>query len=289
MRRAGGAAPADDAWFEVQYNARASVPNHAEVFAGYEALSRRARLNRPCYLDVAYGDDALETLDIFPAAGPARAVLTFIHGGYWRSRDKGDFSFLAEAACPAGFTLAVLNYALCPQVGIEHIVRQMLKAHAWVYRNIADYGGSPESMLVAGHSAGAHLAAMMAACDWQRHESGLPPDLVRGVLAISGIYDLVPLQRTSMNADLRLDDNAARVASPVTYRPARSVPLIAAVGARESSEFRRQSALLGEHWPHCRCERLEVAEADHFTILQHLARPRGVLFQALERLARELD
>jgi arylformamidase len=242
-------------------------------------------LNRPCYLDVAYGDGLLETLDIFPAAGPSRAAVTFIHGGYWRSRDKADFSLLADALCPAGFTLAVPNYALCPQVSIEHIVRQMLKAHAWVYRNIAAYGGKAENLLASGHSAGAHLAAMMAACDWHRYEPGLPPDLVRGALAVSGIYDLMPLRRTSMNEDLRLDENDARVASPVSYRPSRSVAMTAAVGSRESSEFRRQNGLLAEHWPHCRCETLQLAGADHFTILQHLARPDGELLLALERLA----
>ncbi|MGH8638474.1 MAG: alpha/beta hydrolase [Burkholderiales bacterium] len=278
---------AEDAWFETQYNARAAVPEHAEIFASYQERSRRARLNRPCYLDAAYGDGLLETLDVFPASGPSRAVVTFIHGGYWRSRDKADFSFLADALCPAGFTLAVPNYALCPRVSIEHIVRQMLKAHAWVYRNIAAYGGRGEKLLASGHSAGAHLAAMMAACDWHRHEPDLPPNLVQGALAVSGIYDLMPLRRTSMNEDLRLDENAARVASPVTYRPSRSVAITAAVGSRESSEFRRQNGLLAEHWPHCRCETLELADADHFTILQHLARPDGELFQALERLARQ--
>ena len=118
----------EDVWFETQYNARASVPEHAEIFAGYQERSRRARLSLPCYLDVAYGDDAAETLDVFPSGGPSRAVLTFIHGGYWRSRDKADFSFLAAALCPAGFTLVVPNYALCPAVSIETIVRQMLAA-----------------------------------------------------------------------------------------------------------------------------------------------------------------
>ncbi len=92
-----------------------------------------------------------------------------------------------------------------------------------------------------------------------------------------------------MNDDLRLDENAARVASPITYRPSRSVAMIAAVGSRESSEFRRQNGLLAEHWPHCLSETLEVADADHFTVLQHLARPDGVLFQALARLASPLD
>ena len=271
----------DDRWFEAQYNARAAVPEFPEIFARGEAASRRTRLDMPCYLDVAYGEGALETLDIFPAVGLSRGVLSFIHGGYWRSRDKSDFSALARAYCPSGITLAVPNYALCPAVTIEHIIRQMLKAHAWLYRNIANYGGNADHIVVSGHSAGGHLTAMMAACDWNRYEDDLPADLVKGALAVSGVYDLMPLRRTSSNTDLKLDENAARVASPVTYIPSRAVPVITAVGARESAEFRRQCELLPRHWPQCARASIVVPDADHFTIVERLGERRGVLFDAL--------
>ena len=274
----------DDSWFEAQYNARAAVPEFPDIFARGEAASRRARLDMPCYLDVAYGDGALETLDIFPAPGPSRGVLSFIHGGYWRSRDKADFSALARAYCPSGITVVIPNYALCPAVSIEEIIRQMLKAHAWLYRNIAGYGGDPNHMVVSGHSAGGHLTAMMAACDWREYQPDLPADLVKGAAAISGIYDLMPLRRTSMNADLRLDENAARVASPVTYRPSRPVPMVTAVGADESAEFRRQAELLGRHWPHCVRATVVLPEANHFTIVERLGERRGVLFDAVRGL-----
>ncbi|MCC6531007.1 MAG: alpha/beta hydrolase [Burkholderiales bacterium] len=279
---------ARDAWFESQYNARAAVPGHVEIFARCAEASRRARLQLPCYLDIAYGEGELESLDIFPSRGPSRALLSFIHGGYWRSRDKSEFSFLAPALCAAGFTLAIPNYALCPAVSIEHIVRQMLKAHAWLYRHAGLYGSDGSKLIVCGHSAGGHLAAMMAACDWPDYASGLPPDLVKAALPTSGIYDLMPLRRTSMNADLRLDENAARVASPVTYRPARPVPMVAAVGGEESNEFRRQCRLLHECWPHCVREALAVPGLNHFTLSESLADPRSVLFRALERLADEV-
>jgi len=277
-------AQADDRWFELQYNARAAVPEHAEIFARSAERSRRARLAETCYLDVAYGDGALETMDIFPSAGPSRGLLSFIHGGYWRSRDKSDFSFLAPAFCARGYTVAIPNYALCPQVTIEHIVRQMLKAHAWLHRHAADYGARDVPLVVSGHSTGGHLAAMMAACDWHRYEAGLPAHLVTAALAISGIYDLMPLRRTSMNADLKLDENAALVLSPVTYLPSRDLPVVSAVGAEESGEFRRQCALLRERWPHCVRETLHVPGANHFTIVESLARNDSPLFQAAEAL-----
>ena len=111
----------DDSWFEIQYNARAAVPTHGEIFARQVEASRRVRLKRPCYLDIEYGKDPTERLDIFPSTGSSRGVVSFIHGGYWRSRDKSDLSYVAEALCDAGFTCALPNYALCPQTSVEHI------------------------------------------------------------------------------------------------------------------------------------------------------------------------
>jgi arylformamidase len=275
---------ADDQWIERQYNARAAVAEFPQIFARGEAASRRARLEMPCYLDVAYGADPFETLDVFPSAGPSRGLLTFVHGGYWRSRDKADFSMLARAYCAAGITVAIPNYALCPAVTIEHIIRQMLKAHAWLYRNIGRYAGDAHRIVVCGHSAGGHLAAMMAACDWNDYASDLPADMVKGVLAVSGIYDLMPLRKTSMNADLRLDENAARVASPVTYTPSRPVPLMTAVGALESAEFRRQARLLARHWPHCSRAVISVPGMNHFTIVESLGVRGSMLFDVLQEL-----
>jgi arylformamidase len=274
-----------DAWFETQYDNRGAVPDHPAIYEEREQWSRRVRLRRRCYLDVPYGSGEMHALDIFPSDGSSRAVVSFIHGGYWRSRDKTDFSFLADALCPEGYTLAVPNYALCPAATVEQAVRDMLLAHAWLYRNIGAYGGDPGRILVAGHSAGGQLAAMMAACDWADYAPGLPPDLVKGVLAISGIYDLMPLRRTSMNRDLRLDENAARVASPVTYHPRRRVPVVLAVGEAELTEFHRQCRLLGGRWSHCVREMRVLPGANHFTVLDALSARDGELVGVLADLA----
>ena len=280
---------ADDSWFETQYNNRLAVPDHAAIHAQQVESSRRVRLRRRCYLDVPYGEGERGAVDIFPSSGPSRALVSFIHGGYWRSRSKAELSFVADRLCDSGFTCVLPGYALCPEVTIEHIVRQMLKAHAWLYRNARLYGADPDRLLVCGHSAGGHLAAMMAACSWQEYAPDLPSDLVKGALAISGIYDLMPLRRTSMNADLRLDENAARVASPVSYTPEREVPVVTAVGALESNEFRRQCQLLPECWPHCATGTVVVPDTNHFTVLDALTQPDGVLLQRLEQLADALQ
>ena len=274
-------AAVDDQWFESQYNARAAVPEFVEIFARCDAASRRARLDIPCYLDVPYGQGEAETMDIFPGVGPSRGTLSFIHGGYWRSRDKANFSMLARTYRAAGFTVAIPNYALCPSVTIETIVRQMLRAHAWIYRNVGRYGGDANRLIVSGHSAGGQLAAMMLACDWNRYETDLPADMVKGALTVSGIYDLMPLRRTSMNADLKLDQNAALVGSPVTYLPSRPVPLVTAVGATESAEFRRQCQLLSSRWQHCLLASIVVPGSNHFTIVENLCLRGSVLYDAV--------
>ena len=131
----------DPVWLEAQYNNRARVPDHARVLDNWAKASALVRQSAAdAQLDVAYGPGADETLDIFPAAQPGAPVLVFIHGGYWRSLDKADHSFVAPAFNAAGAAVVVPNYALCPAVSIEHITLQMAAAVAWVWRHAAQWG-----------------------------------------------------------------------------------------------------------------------------------------------------
>jgi arylformamidase len=265
---------------ERQYNARMAIPEHPEIFARWARRSAAARAALPCFLDVAYGDGRAgsETMDIFPARGPDRALLMYIHGGYWRSLDKRDFSYLAPAFRRAGVTLANVNYALTPLVTIEEIVRQLLKASAWLYRNAARFGASPERLFVAGHSAGGHLTAMMLAAQWPRYAADLPAALFRGGLAVSGIYDLRPLLEVSVNADLRLDAATADRLSVAFMPPATGAPLITAVGGVESDEFKRQNELIGRRWHACFRGDIAMPGFNHLTVVEELANPASPLF-----------
>jgi len=269
-----------DEHLDREYDARAAVPEVGAILQRWMRTSRAVRRDEPCFLDVPYGAAPAERLDLFPARGRSRALLVFVHGGYWRSRDKAEFSFLAPAFTREGVTFAVVGYSLCPAVSVEHIVRQMRAAHAWLWRHAGRYGADPSTLHVSGHSAGGHLAAMMAACDWPRHESDLPPDLVKGALALSGLYDLRPLLRTRINVDLHLDEDAAQALSPVTCEPARAVPVHTAVGAGESAEFHRQARLLAQRWPRCVVGQVPAPGCNHFTILDALADPESRLFRA---------
>ena len=276
---------ADAAFYSREYNNRELFPDHPRHFARWAEASARARGTMTCYLDRAYGPSPAETLDIFPARKGDGSALVFIHGGYWRSLDKRDFSYLAPAWVDAGVSLVVVNYGLCPAVSIERIVQQLLAASAWLYRHAGDYGMDEERLFVSGHSAGGHLAAMMLAALWPVYDRSLPKDLYKGALAVSGVYDLRPLVQVGwVNSDLRLDEATAHKLSPAFLPPATRAPLALAVGGLESSEFKRQNALLAQRWKAVLASDVPMPGKDHFTIVDGLAERASPLFAATRRV-----
>ena len=275
----------DPAFLSREYNNRELFPDYARHFARWQESSARARGTMTCYLDRAYGASPAETLDIFPARKGDGSVLVFIHGGYWRSLDKKDFSFLAPAWVDAGVSLVVVNYGLAPAVSVERIVQQMLAASAWVYRHAEEYGMDEERLFVSGHSAGGHLAALMLAALWPVYERSLPKDLYKGALAVSGVYDLRPLVRVDwLQGDLRLDEASALKLSPAFLPPATRAPLALAVGGLESSEFKRQNALLAQRWKSVLAREVPMPGRDHFTVIDGLADGANPLFAATRRV-----
>jgi arylformamidase len=278
----------DSAFFEREYNARAAIPEHPQIFARWAEQGAITRRLRACLIDLPFGDTAAERLDYFPTRVESAPLLVFIHGGYWRSLDKSDFSWLAPPFVQHGVALSLLNYGLAPATPIEDIVRQQVRALAWLYRNGDRLGFDPERIVVAGHSAGAHLTAMMMAALWPVVATDLPARLVKGGLAISGIYDLAPLvQADFVNVDLRLDAARARRVSPVHLPPATDAPLITAVGGLESSEFHRQTALIGRAWKGIVRRDVPMAGRNHLTVVDELANPASPLFDAALELVRD--
>jgi arylformamidase len=274
----------DRAFVSREYNNRALVPDHAQYFARWAEQSARARSTMTCYLDREYGPAPGEKLDIFPARKGDGSVLMFIHGGYWRALDKADFSYLAPTWVDAGVSLVVVNYDLCPRVTIEEIVCQMLRASAWLYRHAEEYGMDEERLFVCGHSAGAHLTAMMMAALWPVFDQGLPRDLFKGGLAISGIYDLRPLREVDFLADLRLDEPSALRVSPAFLPPATRAPVFTCVGGLESSEFKRQNALLAQRWRSAVAADVPMPGRHHFSVVDELANPASALFAGARRM-----
>jgi arylformamidase len=279
------AAPAQPSFYSREYNNRELVPDHPRYFARWQQASADARAKLGGYLDRRYGEAPGETIDLFPARKGDGTCLFFIHGGYWRSLDKSDHSFIAPAWVEAGVSVAVVNYDLCPKVGVDEIVRQMLRASRWLWLHAGDYGIDEKRLFVSGHSAGGHLTAMMMAALWPIFDRRLPANLFKGALAISGVYDLRPIVEVPwLNADLKLDEAAARRLSPAFMPAASRSPVITCVGADESSEFRRQNALLGERWKSVHAGDVTVPGAHHFSVVDGLGDPSSALFAAGRRL-----
>lgn len=262
----------DPAWLDAQYNARARIPEHVQIFERWANASALAREQSDCAIDLPYGDGPNETLDVFRTEQPDAPVFVFVHGGYWRSLDKRDHSFVAPALVDAGAMVVVPNYALCPSVTIDQITLQMVQALAWTFRHAQEYGGDPRRIVVGGHSAGGHLAAMMLSCQWERVAPDLPADLVKSALSISGLFELEPIRHTPFLApDLRLTAASAMRLSPALM-PAPQGTLAALVGGNESEEFLRQNALIRQAWgepavPVCEA----VPGTHHLTVVHDLA------------------
>jgi arylformamidase len=261
------------------YNNRAAVPDHPRWLQRFTTTSEEARRTFAPRLDLRYGPGAKETLDLFVPAEPARATFVFIHGGYWRALDKSDFSFVAAPFLAQGIAVAIVNYDLCPSVGIAAIVDECRRAITWVMREGPAHGATSARIIVGGHSAGGHLTAMLYATDWA--SAGLPRDPIAGGVSLSGVHDLEPLVLFSFNVDLKLDHAEAARMSPNRLSPRSSAPLLLAVGADETSEFVRQTQILWEAWPANRpagdTGPLVIPARNHFTVVLDYADPGSEL------------
>jgi arylformamidase len=283
---------ADIDFLESEYNPRLRVPEFAQFFARWQQSARAARETLKARLDLRYGPAPAERLDFFPApasaSGAASPVLIFLHGGYWRALDKDDFSWIAPPYVAEGICVAVVNYGLAPGTSLLAIVEQVRRACAWLHLNSRALNVDFSRMVCAGHSAGGHLTAMMIATDWPGVWATFPQRLLSAAVTLSGLFDLEPLTRAEfLRHDLNLNPVLARALSPAFLPWRNEVPVLRAVGARESDEFHRQSALLGEHWPRA-CERplLDVADCNHFSIVDSFATPGSELFAATRSLFR---
>lgn len=276
-------------WLERVHNNRALVPDHGEYMARWARESDQVRREIACDLDVPYGSHSSERLDIFlpRASGNALApVFVFLHGGYWRALDKSDHSFVAQSLVPAGACVVVPNYALCPEVTVPHITWQMARALAWTWRHIRAYGGDPDRIVVAGHSAGGQLAAMMMVCQWRMLDPTAPLDLVKSALAISGLYELNRVAATpSLQASLRLSPQDVARCSPAWLPAPRTGKVYCVAGGDESEEYHRLNHLLQQRWGQAVVPKAELLSGDnHFSILQGLCSPK----KRLHQLAMEL-
>jgi arylformamidase len=256
---------------DAQYDLRTLFPEAASLYEAFcERESGKAREDLIHHLDVPFGPTLAEHVDLYPA-GEGAPVLLYVHGGFWALRTAREFGFVARGPASRGVATVVTNYALCPAVTIDEVVRQTRAAVAWAYRNARSFGGDPERLHVAGHSAGGHLVAMVLATDWPG-DYGLPADIIKSATAISGLFDLAPFPYTFLQPKVQLTWDQVRRNSPILHLPATAPHLLVAYGEDETAEFKRQSEDFLAAWKEngLSGERLVISGKNHYDVIDGL-------------------
>ncbi len=257
------------------YDTSATIKDDVTVFfRRWRAWSDDVRAHTLHARDLRYGESADETLDlVVPHTGAPLVV--FFHGGYWRRLHKDDHTFVARGLAPHGVAVAIVNYGLAPAVPLEEIVAQAQRSVAWLRANATAHGADPSRIVVAGHSAGGHLAAMCAV--------DAP---VAGVVSLSGLHDLRPIAKSFVNEWLQLDDARAAALSPALLAPAAPTRVEAIAGTRESEAFKDQARALADAWRAYGCDASSgESDDDHFTLLSRLVDPNDPLTTRIAELA----
>ncbi|WP_370937331.1 alpha/beta hydrolase [Amycolatopsis sp. cg13] len=268
------------------YSAQATVTETEfdAVMARYRSASESATAGLDGQAGLAFDPLSNERLDVWGTSpGQLRPVVIAVHGGYWRMLSRHDTAFMARMLADAGIATVVPDYTLTPTATLEEIVRQVRAAVAWVHHHGAAHGLDPDRIHVVGSSAGGHLTAMTAVAGWQV-AAGVPEDVVKGAMTISGLFDLRPLVDSFANAWLTLDTTRAEALSPILLPPG-TAPLHVAVAEHEAAGFHRQSKAFHAHWPVARSHTV-VPDRNHFDVFLDLADPTSTLSRALIELVR---
>ncbi len=222
---------------DLGFNNTLHVPETASIVAEWERLSAGMRAQYPQSLDLRYGPRERNRIDFLKAkdGGP---TLVFIHGGYWQTRAKENFTFCAAGPLAHGINVALIGYTLAPDATLDQIVSEVRAGIDYLAAELPALGGDPNNMIVSGWSAGGHLSSM-----------SLGHPHIKAGLLISGIYDLEPIRHSYLNAKLNLDDVRKQSADFAGHRAAYGLPVLYE----------------------------EIPGANHFTMMDELASPSGRL------------
>jgi arylformamidase len=273
----------DQAELDAAYNRAAYAPNREQLIKRRINDSELARLQVGEPERLAYGQAEIERLDIYRTKRDAAPVFVFIHGGAWRSGRSKDFATPAEMFLAAGVHYVVPDFAWVQDVGgsLMVLADQVRRAIAWVYRNAVRFGSDPTRLYVGGQSSGEHLAAVALTTDWPR-DFGLPADIIKGGMCISGMYDLEPVRLSARSNYVKFDQTTVATLSPIRHLDRLHAPVIVAYGTCETPEFQRQNRELAAAVENAgKKVHLLVAEHyNHFELPETLGNPYGLLGRA---------
>ncbi|MGC1301203.1 MAG: alpha/beta hydrolase [Caulobacteraceae bacterium] len=259
---------------DAAYNNAAAVSDSLEVNRARNVASKAYRDAQPGLKECSYGQRPRERYDLYPAADPNAWCLVFFHGGYWQMNSREDFACVAEGLASHGWSAALPGYTLAPEASLKQIADEVFASLDWLAKNGESVGIGP-NIIVSGWSAGAQLATL-----------ALGHPAVKGGIAISGVYELAPLRDTYLNGKLALNDQEIEALSPCRTQVT-DKPLVVAYGTAELPAMVEDARALHAHRSsaHAPGALLPIPRANHYTTLDQLRRPDGVLTRAALEMA----
>lgn len=268
---------------ESQFNPRTTVPDVGIYTARGDELSAQARANYAFESDVRYGNGPLADLDFFPAKSAGRPLVVFLHGGYWRARDKKDYSFVVNALHSADCSVVVMNYDLCPAVKLSQIVQQVKDGLVWLAAQAERWNFDAKQIFVSGHSAGAHLLAAVLAQTGQSYQ--LPAGIIKKAYLLSGVYDVEPVLEISVNEEIRLLPDEVHAMSPLRFKfsPETSYEIYA--GGGEPRDWIRESSRFAQHLKEqgCAVQYQTIGDLNHYSLMFEFETPEGFIASQIRK------
>jgi arylformamidase len=269
----------DRAALDREYNNREKVSDVADHLAYFSSASEAARSQNPCQLDIAYGNHPRQLMDFFPSGREGKSpCLIFIHGGYWHLLNKDVHSFVMQGFKPHGFHTATINYPLMPDATMADLVESCRAAVQTLWDQADQLAIDRDNIILAGHSAGGHMAFTTAAamddnCDYK----------LKAVFGLSGLYDLEPISRCYLNDTLDLSADDISKYSPITMKAGKIGKSYAMVGGDEGAEYIGHSKQLAASWSKqgTSVEAIVQEGLNHFTIVRQLGDPESELTQRI--------
>jgi arylformamidase len=261
----------------------------AEVLAECAVLSAQSRgllqEQGTTVQRLTYGPTEVESLDWYPSKRPNAPLVFFVHGGAWRRGIAQDYAMAAAWLNQLGIHLVVPDFSAVTDVqgNLMTLFDQLQRALTLTAQTASNMGANPQRIYVVGHSSGAHLAACLAAFNWQ----GSAP--VHSLLCCSGMYELEPVSLSARSQYVKFSLEALQALSPQRHLQQFNMPIALLCGDQESPEFKRQAqefaqnlsdkkAILRFYWGH---------GLNHFEMLKSFSSPEGVMSKALLELMQD--
>jgi arylformamidase len=268
----------DQVELDAAYDQSFYAPLAGQIFKRYASLSNEARAHIGDPKRFSYGSTPVEALDLYSAKKPNAPIFVFIHGGAWLRGEAKNYGYPAELFVNSGVNYIVLDFiAVGPANGdISLMADQVRRAIAWTYKNAASFGGDANRLYVGGHSSGGHLCGVALVTDWQK-DFGLPANMVKGGLCMSGMYDMKPVRLSKRSSYVKFTDMMEQAMSSQRQLDKLQAPIIVTYGTNETPEFQRQNrdfaaAVKAAGKP---VEVIEAPNYNHFEMCESLGNPYG--------------